>query len=199
MTAATKLKDLCSLQESCDTYSARPVASVLLTLGDSMDCGLPGSSVQRIFQVRILEREHSHLQGVFQGIHTAGRFFPIWATREALDKPRQRIRKQRWHFAGKAAYNQTYGFSSSHVQMWELDCEEGWAMKNWCFRTVVPEKTLESPLGCKEIQPVHPKGDQSWVFIGRTDEAEAPILWPPDMKSRLIGKDPDAGKDWRQK
>ena len=83
--------------------------------------------------------------------------------------------------------------------MWELDCEESWGQKNWCFWTVVLEKTLESPLDCKEIQPFHPKGDQSWVFIGRTDvEAETPILWPPDAKSWLIGKDPDAGKDWRQ-
>ena len=82
--------------------------------------------------------------------------------------------------------------------MWELDYKESWAPKNWCFWTVVLEKTLESPLDCKEIQPVHPKGDQSWVFIGRTDdEAETPILWPPDAKSWLIGKDPDAGKDWR--
>ena len=83
--------------------------------------------------------------------------------------------------------------------MWELDCEESWAWKNWCFWTVVLEKTLENPLDCKEIQPVHPKGDQSWVFIGSTDvEAEIPILWPPHAKSWLIGKDPDAGKDWRQ-
>ena len=83
--------------------------------------------------------------------------------------------------------------------MWELDCEEGWAPKNWCFWTVVLEKTLESPLDCKEIQPVHPKGDQSWLFIGRTDaEVETPILWPPDAKNWLIGKYPDAEKDWRQ-
>ena len=83
--------------------------------------------------------------------------------------------------------------------MWELDFEESWAPKNWCFWTVVLEKTLESPLDCKEIQPVHPKGDQSWVFIGRTDaEAETPILWPPHVKSWLIGKDPDAGRDWGQ-
>ena len=87
-------------------------------------------------------------------------------------------------------------FSSSHVWMWELDYKESWAPKNWCFWTVVLEKTLESPLDCKEIQPVHPKGDQSWVFIGRTDfEAETPILWPPDVKSWLTGKDPNAGKD----
>ena len=91
------------------------------------------------------------------------------------------------------------GFSSSHVWMWELDYKESWAPKNWCFWTVVLERTFESPLGCKEIQPVHPKGDQSWVFIGRTDvEAETPMLWPPDAKSWLIWKDPDAGKDWGQ-
>ena len=84
--------------------------------------------------------------------------------------------------------------------MWELDNKESWVPKNWCFWTVVLEKTLESPLDCKEIQPVHPKGDQSWLLIGRTDaEAETSILWPPDAKSWLIGKDPDAGKDWGQK
>ena len=88
----------------------------------------------------------------------------------------------------------------SYIWMWELDYKESWALKNWCFWTVVLEKTLESPWNCKEIQPVHPKGDQSWVFLGRTDvEAETPILWPPDAKTWLIWKDPDAGKDWRQK
>ena len=90
-------------------------------------------------------------------------------------------------------------FSIGHVWMWELDYKESWALKNWCFWTVVLEKTLESPLDCKEIQPVYPKGDQSWVFIGRTDaEAETPVLWPPDAKSWLFGKDPDARKDWGQ-
>ena len=90
-------------------------------------------------------------------------------------------------------------FSSSHVWMWELDCKEDWALKNWCFWTMVLEKTLESPLDCKGIQPVHPKGNQSWIFIGRTDvEAETPVLWPPDVKSWLIWKAPDAGKDWGQ-
>ena len=92
--------------------------------------------------------------------------------------------------------------SSSHVQTWELDHKEGWALKNWCFQIVVLEKTLESPLDCKEIQPVSPKGDQPWIFIGRTDaeaEAEAPILWSPDVESWLIGKDPDVGKEWGQK
>ena len=83
--------------------------------------------------------------------------------------------------------------------MWELDHKEGWVLKNWCFQFAVLEKTLESPLDTKEIKPVHPKGNQPWIFIGRTHaEAEAPILWPPDVKRWLIGKDPDAGKDWRQ-
>ena len=91
-----------------------------------------------------------------------------------------------------------YGFSSGHVWMWELDCEEGWELKNWCFWTVMLEKTLESPLDWKEIKSVNPKGNQYWIFIGRTD-FEAPIFWPPDANSRLIRKDPDAGKDWRQK
>ena len=109
------------------------------------------------------------------------------------------LKKQRHYFVRKGPSHQGYGFSSSHVWRWELDCEETWALKNWCFWTMVLEKTLESPLDCKEIQPVHPKGDQFWVFIGRTDvEAETPILWPLDAKSWLIGKDPDAGKDWGQ-
>ena len=115
---------------------------------------------------------------------------------EKLDQPRQHIKKQRHYFANKGPFSQGYSFSSGHVWIWELDCEERWALKNWCFWTVVLEKTLESPLDCKEIQPVHPKGDQSLVFIERTDvEAESPILWPPDVKSWLIWKDPDAGKD----
>ena len=97
----------------------------------------------------------------------------------------------------KGPSSQSYGFSSSHVWMWELDYKERWALKNWGFWTVVLEKTLESPLDCKEIQSVHPKADQSWVFIGRTDvEAETPKFWPPDVKCWLIGKDPDARKDW---
>ena len=105
------------------------------------------------------------------------------------------ILKSRHYFANKGPSSQSYGFSGSHVWMWELDYKESWVPKNWCFWTVVLEKTLESPLDCKEIQPVHPKGDQSWIFIGRTDDkAEPPILWPPDVKNWLIGKDPDAGK-----
>ena len=100
--------------------------------------------------------------------------------------------------ANKDSYSLSYGFSSSHVWMWELDHKDGWGPKNWCFQIVVLEKTLESPLDCKEIKPVKPKGDQPWIFIGRTN-AEAPIIWPPDAESWLIGKDPDAGKDWGQK
>ena len=119
--------------------------------------------------------------------------------RKSYDQPRQHIKKQRHYFANKGPTSQGYGFSSNNVWVWELGYKERWAPKNWCFCTVVLEKTLESPLDCKEIQPVHPKGDQSWVFIGRTDvEAETPILWPPDVKSRLIWKDPNVGKDWRQ-
>ena len=115
------------------------------------------------------------------------------------DKPRQCIKRQRHYFAEKGPPSQSYGFSRGHVWMWELDYKESWVPKNWCFWTVVLEKTLESPLDCKEIQPVHPKGNHSWIFIERTDvEAETPILWPPDANSQLIGKDPDAGKDWGQ-
>ena len=95
--------------------------------------------------------------------------------------------------------SQGYGFSCGHVWMWELDCEEGWVPKNWRFWTVVLEKTLESPLNCKEIQPVHSEGDQPWDFFGRNDaEAETPVLWSPHVKSWLIGKDSDAGRDWGQ-
>ena len=105
----------------------------------------------------------------------------------------------RWIWINKGPYSQSYGFSSSHVWMWVLDRKESWALKDWCFWTVVPEKTLKNPLDSKEIKPVNPKGNQLWLFIGRTDaEAETPILWPPDAKSWLFGKDPDAGKDWRQ-
>ena len=108
------------------------------------------------------------------------------------------LKKQRHCFANKGPCSRGYGFSSSHVWMWELDYKESWAPKIWCFWTVVLEKTPESPLDCKEIQPVHPIGNQSWIFIGRTGiEAQTPILWPPDAKNWLIRKDPDAGKDWR--
>ena len=119
--------------------------------------------------------------------------------KKSYDQPRQHVKKQRHYLAEKGPSSQGYGFSSSRVWMWELDCEESWAPKNWCFWTVVLEKTLESPLNCKEIQPVNPKGSQSLIFIGRTDaEAETPILWPPDVKNWLIWNDLDAGKDWKQ-
>ena len=120
--------------------------------------------------------------------------------KESYDKLRQHIKKQRHPFTDKDLCSQTYGFSSSCVWMWELDYKEGWAQTNWCFWIAVLEKTLESPLVCKEIKLVSPKGNQPWIFIGRTGaEDEAPILWPPDAKSWIIGKDADAGKDWRQK
>ena len=116
-----------------------------------------------------------------------------------LTELRHHIKMQRHYFANKGLSSQGYGFSSGHVWMRELDYKKSWKPKNWCFWTVVLEKTLESPLDCKEIQQVHPKRNQSWIFIGRTDvEAETPILRPPDVKSWLIWKDPDAGKDWRQ-
>ena len=112
---------------------------------------------------------------------------------------RQHFKKQRYYFADKGPSSQSYGFSSSHVEMWELDYKESWMLRNWCFWTVVLEKTLEGPLYSKEIKPVNPKENQSWIFIGRTDaEAETPVLWPPDAKNWLIGKDPEARKDWRQ-
>ena len=118
---------------------------------------------------------------------------------KSYDQPRRHIKKQRLSLPTKVHAVKAMIFSSIHVWMWELDYKESWALQNWWFWTVVLEKTLESPLDCKDIQPVNPKGDQSWVFIGRTDaEAETPVFWPPHVKSWLIGKDPDAGKDWRQ-
>ena len=121
--------------------------------------------------------------------------FASW--KENYDRTRQCIKKQRHYFANKDLYSQSYGFSSSHVWMSELDQKEGWALKNWCFQIVVLEKTLESPLDCKDLKLVHPKGNQPWIFIERTDaKAEVPILWPPDAKNWLTGKDSDAGKDW---
>ena len=158
--------------------SESEVSQSCLTLSDPMDCSPPDSSIHGIFQARVLE----------------------WgAIAFSDDQPRQHIKKQRHYFANKGLSSQSYGFSSSHVWMWELDCIGGLSTKEWCFWTVVLEKTLESPLDCKEIQPVHTKGNQSWIFTGRTDaEAETPILWPPDAKNLFIWKDPDAGKDWRQ-
>ena len=121
----------------------------------------------------------------------------LW--KKSYDQPRQHIKKQKHYFANKGPSSQSYGFSSSHVQMWDLDYKESWAPKNWCFWTVVLQKALESPLDSKEIQSNHPKGNQFWIFIGRTDAgAKTPILWPLDAKNWLIEKDPGSGKDWRR-
>ena len=122
--------------------------------------------------------------------------------KESYDQPGQHIKKQRHYFVNKCPSSLSCGFSSSHVWIWELKYKESLVLKNWWFWTVVLEKTLESPLDCKEIQPVHPKGNQSWKFTGRTDaEAETLMLWPPDVKNLLICKEPDAGKDrkWEEK
>ena len=123
----------------------------------------------------------------------------IASWQESYDKPRQCVKKQKHHFANKGPYSQSYGLSNTH-KMWELDNKEGGVPKNVCFQTVVLWKTLESPLESKQSKPVNLKGIKPWILFGRTDtEAEAPILWPPDVNRQLIGKDPDAGKDWRQK
>ena len=120
--------------------------------------------------------------------------------KENHDKPRQCVKKQRHHFANKGPYSQSYRFSSSHVWMWELDHEDSWLPKKRCFQIVVWRRVLRVPWDSWEIKPVNPKGNQSWIFIGRTDaEAEASILWPPEANSWLIGKETDVGKDWGQK
>ena len=154
------------------------VAKLCWLFGDPMDCSPPGYSVYGIFQATILAWfAISFSRAIYVCIYTV-----------AL--------KQRHYFANKGPSSQGYGFSCGHVWMWELDCEEGWAPKNWCFWTVVLEKTLESPLDSKEIQPVHSEGDQPWDFFGRNDaKAETPVLWPPHAKSWLIRKDSDAGRD----
>ena len=116
---------------------------------------------------------------------------------KSYDQTRQYVKEEKHYFADKGPSSQSYGFSSCHVWMWELDYKESWARNNWCFWTVLLEKTLESPLDCKEIQLVNPKANQTWIFTGKTD-AEALRIWPPDAKNWLIGKEPDAGEDWRQ-
>ena len=122
--------------------------------------------------------------------------FNAWVISHCLYIHAISVHRQR---SGSKLSSESYGFSSTHVWMWELDYKESWTLKNWCFWTEVLEKKLESPLDCKEIKPVNPKGNQSWIFIGRTDaEAETPILWPPEVKNWLTGKDPDAGNNWRQ-
>ena len=152
-----------------------------------------------------MEKQWKQWQTLFFGLQNHRRcWLQPWNTKtltpwkKSYDQPRQHIKKQRHYFANKGPSSQGYGVSSGHVWMWELDYKGSWAPKNWCFWTVVLEKTLESPLDYKEIQPVHSKGNQSWMLIGRTDvEADAPILWSPDVKSWFIWKDPDAGKDWK--
>ena len=134
----------------------------------------------------------SKITGDVDCSHEIKRCLLLWN----YDQPIQHIKKQWHYFANKGLCSQSYGFSSGHVWMWELDSKESWAPKNWCFWTVVLEKTLEGPLDFKKIQPVHPKGNQSWIFIGRTDaEAETPVLY---AKNWLLGKDHDGGKYWRQ-
>ena len=152
-----------------------------------------------------IETVSDFIFGAPKSLHmvTAAMKLKRWKTlapwKKSDDKLRQHIKKQRHYFSDKGPSSQSYDFSSGHVWMWELDHKESWAPKNWCFWTVVLEKTLESLLHNKEIKLVNPKGNQPWIFIGRTDaEPEAPILWLPDTKNWLIEKDPDAGKDWRQ-
>ena len=151
-------------------------------------------------------KQWKHCRFYFLGLQNhCGQWLQPWNQnmlapwKKSYDKSRQHIKRQRHHTANKGLSNQTYGFSSSHVCMWDLNHKEGWAPKNWCFWTVVLEKTLESPLDCKEIQQVNPTGNQPWIFTGKTDaETEVPILWPPDGKNWLIGKDLDADRDWGQ-
>ena len=134
-----------------------------------------------------------------QMVSAAMKVKDVCSCKKSYDKTRQAIKKQRHHFTNKDLFSLSYGFSNSHIWKWEFDHKESWASNNWCFWTVVLEKILESPLDCNEIKPVNPKGNQYWIFIGGTNsEAEAPILWPPDEKNWVIGKDPDDGKDWRQ-
>ena len=160
---------------------------------------LVGYTVHRVAESDTTERLHFHFLSKSLQMVTAAMKLKDTPWKKSYDQPRQHVKKQSCYFTNKGLSSQSFGFSSSHVWIWELNCKESWVPKNWCFWTVVLEKTLESPLDCKEIQPVHPKGNQSWIFIGRTDvEAETPIIWPPDEKNRLIGKDPDVGEEWRQ-
>ena len=167
-----------------------------------MDCSLPGSSVDSILKSRdvtLPTEVHLVKAMVFPVVMYGCETWTVKkAERRRIDacsleeklwwRTRQHIKKQRDYFANEGLSSQNCGFSSSHVWMWELDCKASWVPKNWCFWPVMLEKTLESPFDFKEIQPVHPKGNQSWIFIGRTNaEAETAILWPPDAKNLLIG------------
>ena len=180
------------------------VTQLCATPCDPTDCSLPGSSVHGFFQARVLEwvassfsRGSSRPKDQTQVSRTVGRRFTVWANREVMTNLDSILKNRDITLPTKVCIVKSYGFSSSHVWVWELNHKEGWALRNWCFWTAVLEKTLESLLDFKEIQLVHPKGNQSWIFSGRTDVAETPILWPPDAKNWLIWKDPDAGKDWR--
>ena len=159
------------------------VTQSCLTLCDPMDCSQPGSSVHGIFQARVLQWVAiSFFRGSSQPRNQTQVSLPVDR------RSRQHVKKQRLHFVDKGLYSQSCSFSRSHVWMWQLDYKEGW-VPNWCFRNVVLKKTLESSLDSKEIKPVNPKGNQPWIFTGRTDvKAEAPILWPPDVKSQLTVK-----------
>ena len=194
-----------NLPKATPTDLAKPESetvsrSVVSDLCHPTDCCPPGSSVHGFSRQEYRSGlpfpspgESFWPRDWTQVSYTASRFLTFWG-------PRQHIKKQRQHFADTGPWSQSYGFSSSHLWVWELGHKEGWALKNWSFQTVVLEKTLESLLDSKEIQPVHPKGNQPWIFIRRTDaEAETPVPWPPDAKSWLTGKDSDAGKDYRQK
>ena len=151
-----------------------------------------------------MEKQWKQWQTLFFGLQNHCRWWlqpwnkkMLTPWKKSYDQHKQHVKNQRHYFINKDPSSQGYGFSSIQVWMWEFDYKESWVLKNWCFWSVVLEKTLESPLDCKEIQPVHPKGNQSWIFIGRADfEGETPILWPPNAKSWLIWKDPVAGKGW---
>ena len=171
-----KFKDACSLDEWVSEWSRSVMSDSLWPQG--------------LYPTRLLCPWNFPGKSTGVGCHFLG-----WI---AIDKLRQHIKKQRHYFVDKSPYSQSYGFSSSHVQIWEFEHNKGWVPKNWCFWTVVLEKTLESPLDIKEIRPVNHKRNHPWLFIESTD-AEAPMLWPPDVKSQLIGKDPDVRKDWGQK
>ena len=196
-----EIKTLAPWKKGYDKPQFSSVAQPCPTLCDPMDCSTPGFPVHH----QLLEFTQIHVRRVGDAILPSHPLSspspPAFNLTNLDDKPRGRIKKQTHYFADKGPYTQSYGFFSSHVCMWELDHKEDQMPKNWCFWTAVLEKTLESPLDCKEIKPVNLKGNQPWIFFGRTDteaEAEAPIPWPPDAKNWLIRKDPDAGKDWMQ-